>query len=61
MDEKERISLGQTVFDIAVQYYAGLKRCSIEEARKEFPDRVFSDSQLVASAFRLAEMEMHHS
>ena len=60
MDETERISLGKSVFDIAAQYYAGLKRCSIEEAKKEFQERVHSDSPLASSALRLAELEMFH-
>ena len=57
MEENERISIGKSVFDKAVYYYAGLKRCSIEQAKKEFLDRASSDSQLASSALRLAEME----
>ena len=60
MDETGRISLGKSVFDIAVQYYAGLKRCSIEEAKNEFKERLYSNSPLVSSALRLAEIEMFH-
>ena len=36
------------------------KGCSIEEARNEFPERLFSDSAIVSSALRLAELEMYH-
>ncbi len=61
MDEAGRISLGKSIFDTAVQYYAGLKRCSIEEAKKEFKDRVHADSPLVSSALRLAELEMFNN
>ena len=46
MEENERISIGKSVFDNAVYYYAGLKRCSIEQAKKEFLDRPSSDFQL---------------
>lgn len=60
MDQNDRIGFGESIFAKAVQYYAGLKGCSIEEARNEFPERLFSDSAIVSSALRLAELEMYH-
>lgn len=60
LDKKTRVSVGQTVADIAVHYYAGLSGRSVEEAEEVFKKAVLEAYPLAECALRLAEHEATH-
>lgn len=61
MVEKDgRVSLGQTVREIALHYYMGLTGQNEYNAEKSFATALASNNNLVGSALRMAEHEVLH-
>lgn len=58
VESELRVSMGQKVKDIAHHYYAGLKGLSLEEAKKQFEQRVVVGDSMAISALRMAEREV---
>jgi hypothetical protein len=58
VDSELRVSMGQTVKDIAHHYYAGLKGLSLEEAKRQFEEHVVVGDSIAISALRMAEREV---
>jgi hypothetical protein len=58
LNQAIRTSFGQTVKDIAWQYFVGLKGISPNEAKEQFEIQLQRGDPLALSALRMAEKEV---